>query len=462
MWKDASEVVMECPRCRQFGPRLINFLLQPIYRTKPFDMVALDYLKLPLGKGGYREALVAVDYFTRWIWGFMLRKTGNSATTAECLRMICESYCPPRILLTDGGSHFKGRDVEVVCEEFGIEHQTTPAYAAHTNGLVEMENKLLLSVLSKLCVSDVPNNQGRVSAGWPTVFSKAINLINNRVTPILGTSPRAVMFGTCSDQINHGILEDLDPDCALRFAFLDLGRESAEETLKKTQHFRKEMFDKRAKPQTFQPGDTVLIHNSSLGSSKESRFKLSARWFGPFIIHSRHHNSYTVKTLAGRIAAGRIHAVRLKKFVLNPEQGFSRLQLQEVERLADEITRDDSNEDSNQPEEPASVPLPAQPPNQISQPNENITAHIPNSASPYPNNHTTTGNVERRSETDLVEVGENIAIPVAQRRIRRRAAERHKVVSLRPSESEPPGERTEEEERTGEEALEGIRKIFGG
>lgn len=33
MWKDASEVVAECLRCRQFGPRLINFLLQPIYKT---------------------------------------------------------------------------------------------------------------------------------------------------------------------------------------------------------------------------------------------------------------------------------------------------------------------------------------------------------------------------------------------------------------------------------------------
>ena len=40
-------------------------------------------------------------------------------------------------------------------------------------------------------------------------------------------------------------------------------------------------------------------------------------WFDPLVIHKCHHNSYVLKTLAGNVSMGCIHANRLKKFLLN-------------------------------------------------------------------------------------------------------------------------------------------------
>ena len=45
MWLDASEILSSCPRCQQFGPRLRNFLLQPIVRLHPFQLFATGYLR---------------------------------------------------------------------------------------------------------------------------------------------------------------------------------------------------------------------------------------------------------------------------------------------------------------------------------------------------------------------------------------------------------------------------------
>lgn len=248
------------------------------------------------------------------------------------------------------------------------------------------------------------------------------------------------MFGTTSSigYTDRDTLDDLDPDIALRFTFLELEREDVEETLKRVQLNRKIAFDKRAKPQTFEPGDTVLIHDSALGSNKESKFKLSTRWYGPFIIHERHHNSYTVKTLAGRIAAGRIHAIRLKKFVLNPDLNFSRQQLQEVEKLAGDVDCDDPTTDDDKLGEWDLRDIPG---NTASN-SESVTSHNVNPNPP---------NLEHHLELDSVDIKDDITIPIAQRRTKRRAVKHHRIVELRPP-----------EDVTEDESLEGLRRIFGG
>lgn len=120
MSTDAVQAIKTCSRCQQFGPVFINFLLQPVFRVKPFDLIAMDYMHLPPGKGGFSKALVAVDYMTRWVWGFMIRGNPTSASSAKAVRSICEGYCPLKALLSDNASHFKGEEMRSVCEKFGI------------------------------------------------------------------------------------------------------------------------------------------------------------------------------------------------------------------------------------------------------------------------------------------------------------------------------------------------------
>lgn len=85
----------------------------------------------------------------------------------------------------------------------------------------------------------------------------------------------------------------------------------------------KSYFDRRTRPVQFEPGDLVLVYNSALKHNMESKFKLSPPWFGPFRIHARVDNTYTLCTLSGDVSVGKFHAIRLKKFHVGmPSEDF--------------------------------------------------------------------------------------------------------------------------------------------
>jgi transposase InsO family protein len=231
LWQDAADIPSTCPWCQQFGPRLRNFLLQPITRLHPFQMFAVNYLKLPTRTGGYKEVLLFVDFMTRYAWGFMTKWAGTSGFSARSLRTIVEGFRAPKLLLSDNGTHFHGQEMDTVCKEFSIGRETLAAYTAHSNGLVENENKLLLSILGKLCAADVPGVGISIGSSWPTQFSKTMAMLNERITPVLGTSPKAVLFGIVDDIDIDDLLRSV-PDVGLRFAFLEAEQDCTVETLR--------------------------------------------------------------------------------------------------------------------------------------------------------------------------------------------------------------------------------------
>jgi len=322
MFNDATDIPSKCLRCQAFGPQFINFLLKPIISLRPFDMIACDYLKLPPGERKFSEVLLFIDYMTRFAWAFPQKKAGTSASSAEALSVICQNFSPPSMLLTDNGPHFRGHEMETVCAKHDIDHQTTPAYSAHCNGLIEKECGLLLRTLGKLCnPGPSPTGTATVSTKWPSFLPEAVNIINNRITAVLGTSPRKVVFGTVDNSFDLDDLMELDPDCAIRFTSLDISRDAVIDNMTNTQARRAAYFNKRAHTAVFNVGDHVLVHNSRHfnKNNHEVKLKLSTPWFGPLIVYQRHHNSYSLKTLAGNISVDRVHANRLKKFLFDED-----------------------------------------------------------------------------------------------------------------------------------------------
>jgi len=129
------------------------------------------------------------------------------------------------------------------------------------------------------------------------------------------------MFGVVDDSFNLDDLLDLDPDSAIHLTAADSLREATIGNSIGIQAKRAAYFNKRVRPTIFEEGDHVLVHNTRHfnKNNHEAKLKLSTPWFGLLVIHKRHHNSYTLKTLAGSTSAGRVHANRLKKFFLDGE-----------------------------------------------------------------------------------------------------------------------------------------------
>ena len=70
MKKDVAEFVRRCNKCQRFSsytksyPETLNSMINPW----PFAIWGIDIIgALPAGKGSVKYAVVAVDYFTKWV-----------------------------------------------------------------------------------------------------------------------------------------------------------------------------------------------------------------------------------------------------------------------------------------------------------------------------------------------------------------------------------------------------------
>lgn len=70
MKKDAIEYAHRCDKCQHFAKILRNSLTNLTSITSPwlFAVWRIDLIgELPNGEGGVRFAIMAVDYFTKWV-----------------------------------------------------------------------------------------------------------------------------------------------------------------------------------------------------------------------------------------------------------------------------------------------------------------------------------------------------------------------------------------------------------
>jgi transposase InsO family protein len=63
--------------------------------------------------------------------------------------VIFPHFFTPRILISDGGTHFTGKNFKKCLSKLGIEHRVSTAYHPQTNRQAETSNRQLESILNK-------------------------------------------------------------------------------------------------------------------------------------------------------------------------------------------------------------------------------------------------------------------------------------------------------------------------
>jgi hypothetical protein len=117
--------------------RLQDGEMKSILVCELFYRVALDIAgPLPETKSGNKYILVAINHYSKWCEAKVVANHGVK-TIAKLLEddVICR-YGVPKFVLTDNGGEWATK-FNVMCKDYGIQHQHTTPQWPQCNGMVE-------------------------------------------------------------------------------------------------------------------------------------------------------------------------------------------------------------------------------------------------------------------------------------------------------------------------------------
>ena len=151
IFSDVVTFVKACPeRAVTTGSgRRMRPPLRPIPAHRPFQLLAIDVMDLPLTEDGNRHVVVIQDLFTKWPFIFAVPDQKASRIARLLAEEVIPSFGVPESLLSDRGTNFLSNLIMDLCKMLGISKLNTTAYHPQCDGAVERFNRALKSILRK-------------------------------------------------------------------------------------------------------------------------------------------------------------------------------------------------------------------------------------------------------------------------------------------------------------------------
>ena len=262
----------ECAECQKFKlPQPTRTPLTSMPIGKPWQMVAVDILTVPVSTNGNKCILVIQDYFTKWADAIPLPNQSASTITSALLKLFSQMGMPD-IIHSDQGRNFESALLKQSLDAFGISKSHTTAYHPEGDGMVERFNRSLLQLLRTYVDTE---------SDWEKHLPLALYAYRTAIHASTGVSPHNLMFG----REPHSAV--FQPSCGfeptsyqfhLRDKLAKL-QDLVESNLVLSATNQKMFYDRKAQPRTFNVDDTVWLSISTAG-------KLDPRWEGKWKIMS--------------------------------------------------------------------------------------------------------------------------------------------------------------------------------
>ena len=317
MFRDVHIFTMECHRCQRTGNISGRHEMPQKYilEVEVFDVWGIDFMGPFPSSMGNKYILVAVDYVSKWIEAIASPTNDAKVVVKMFKNIIFLRFGVPRLVISDGGSHFISKIFENLMTKYGVRHRAVTPYHPQTNGMAEISNREIKQILEKtVSVS---------RKDWSSKLNDALWAYRTAYKTPIGTTPFKLVYGKSCHlpvelehkaywaikalNMNHS---DAGGKRMLDLHELEELRLDAYENALIYKERTKKWHDRRITRREFNEGELVLLFNSRL---KLFPGKLRSQWSGPFEV-TRVNQSSAIEVWSESTGKFLVNGQRLKHY----------------------------------------------------------------------------------------------------------------------------------------------------
>ena len=186
--KACEKWIAPCLSCQQAkDPRKLRFPLQSIESSGFNEVVQIDHQKICMTATGYNQVLVMIDHFTKYAEAAPCMTASAEETCDHLINVWIARHGCPITFQSDNGKAFVGDLTKELMKRSQVAQARSTTYHPQTNGLVEWQNRTLVSMLRVYC--------SRYMDDWDKHLPQVMGAYNSTEHSTTGISPHMMLTG---------------------------------------------------------------------------------------------------------------------------------------------------------------------------------------------------------------------------------------------------------------------------